>query len=205
MFEGCSGCCLSIILIPLLCLGLAACLVIYASTSDTADAPLPNTFQPSLTEAQSFDRAISDAVAQARSQGWWALKFNEREISSWMALEGKTFAEEHGHVFPFKNVQVGLDDGEMRFNAEVEARFVSVPLKVFIKPGVDHAGQIVFDITKVDIAGIGAPDFVVQTIKAQFEDLLIQPFADLSSSYFLYGQSLIVDNGTFEVQGVIQR
>ncbi len=204
MFEGCSGCCLSIILIPLLCLGLAACVVIYAATSDT-NAPVSNAFQPSLSEAQSFDRAIDDAIAQARSQGWWALKFNEREISSWMALEGKTFAEEHGHVFPFKNVQVGLDDGEMRFHAEVEARFLSIPLKVFIKPGVDYAGQIVFDITKVDVAGIGAPDFVVQTVKAQFEDVLIRPFAELPGSYFLYEQTLIVDNGTFEVQGVIRQ
>ncbi|MEW6577929.1 MAG: hypothetical protein AB1435_01915 [Chloroflexota bacterium] len=204
MFEGCSGCCLSIILIPLLCLGLAACVVIYAATSDSNDAPLPNTFKPSLSEAQAFDRAIDDAIAQARSQGWWALKFNEREISSWMALEGKAFADEHGHVFPFKNVRVGLDDGEMRFYAEVEVRFLSVPLKVFIKPGVDYAGQITFDITKVDVAGIGAPDFVVQTVKAQFEDLLIRPFEDLPGSYFLYEQSLIVDNGTFEVQGMIR-
>ncbi len=203
MFEGCSSCCLSIILIPLLCLGLVACVVIYAATSDS-DAPASNAFKPSLAEAQAFDRAISDAITQARSQGWWALKFTERDISSWMALEGKAFADEHGHVFPFKNVRVGLDDGEMRFYADVEVRFLSVPLKVFIKPGVDYAGQITFDITKVDVAGIGAPDFVVQTIKAQFEDVLIRPFADLPGSYFLYEQSLIVDNGTFEVQGVIR-
>ncbi|MEP0764730.1 MAG: hypothetical protein HRF48_18530 [Chloroflexota bacterium] len=203
MFEGCSGCCLSIILIPLLCLGLAACVVIYAATSDS-DAPVSNAFQPNLTESLAFERAIDDAIAQARSQGWWALKFTEREISSWMALEGKAFAEEHGHVYPFTNVQVGLDDGEMRFYADVEVRFLKVPLKVFIKPGVDSAGQITFDITKVDVAGIGAPDFVVQTVKAQFEDVLIRPFEDLPGSYVLYGQSLIVDNGTFEVQGFIQ-
>ncbi|MBP8974297.1 MAG: hypothetical protein KBH93_10525 [Anaerolineae bacterium] len=203
MFEGCNGCCLSLILIPLLCLGLTACVVIYAATSDS-NAPVSSAFTPNLTESLAFNRAIDDAIAQARSQGWWALKFNEREISSWMALEGKTFAEEHGHTFPFTNVQVGLDDDEMRFYGEVEVRFLTVPLKVFIEPGVDSAGQITFDITKVDVAGIGAPDFVVQTVKAQFEDVLIRPFDELPGSYFLYEQSLIVDNGTFEVQGLIQ-
>ena len=204
MFEGCSGCCLSIILIPLLCLGLVACVVIYASTGDS-NAPVTSAFRPSLTEAQTFDRAISDAITQARTQGWWALKFSERDISSWMALEGRSFADENGHVFPFKNVQVGLDDGEMRFYGEVELRFLSVPLKVNIKPGVDYAGQIAFDVTKVDVAGVGVPSFVVQTIKAQFEDVLIRPFAELPGSYFLYEQTLIVDNGTFEVQGIIRQ
>ncbi|MCL4238565.1 MAG: hypothetical protein KJ047_09990 [Anaerolineae bacterium] len=203
MFEGCSGCCLSVILIPLLCLGLIACVVIYAATSDSG-TPVSSAFKPSLTESLAFERAIDDAIAQARSQGWWALKFTERELSSWMALEGKAFAEEHGHVYPFTNVRVKLDDGEMRFYADVEVRFLKVPLKVFIKPGVDVAGQIAFDVTKVDVAGIGVPDFAVQTVKAQFEDVLIRPFADLPGSYFLYQQSLLVDNGTFEVQGIIR-
>lgn len=203
MFEGCSGCCLSVILIPLLCLGLIACVVIYAATSDSG-TPVSSAFKPSLTESLAFERAIDDAIAQARSQGWWALKFTEREISSWMALEGKAFAEEHGHVYPFTDAQVKLDDGEMRFYADVEVRFLKMPLKVFIKPGVDVAGKITLDITKVDVAGIGVPDFVVQTVKAQFEDVLVRPFEDLPGSYFLYQQSLIVDNGTFEVQGIIR-
>jgi len=204
MFEGCGGCCLSLILIPLLCLGLAACALIYLATLDV-DTPLPDNFKPSQAEAQAFDTAIDNAVTQAQAGGVWVLFFTEQQISSWMALEGETFADQHGHTFPFANVQVGLDDGAMTFYAELETRFVSVPLQVVITPKVTSAGQLDFAITEVRVADVSAPDFAVQTVKAQFEDALTRRLEDLPGNYFIYPQSLVVDNGVFQVQGAIVR
>lgn len=204
MFEGCGGCCLSLVLIPLLCLGLTACAVIYLLTLDV-DTPLPANFQPSYGEAQAFDAAIDNAVAQAQTGGGWVLFFTEQQISSWMALEGEAFADEHGHAFPFGKVQVGLDNGAMTFYAELETRFASVPLQVIITPKVALDGQLNFDITEVRVADIGAPDFVVQSVKAQFEDALTRRLEDLSGNYFIYPQSLVVDDGVFQVQGAIVR
>lgn len=204
MFEGCGGCCLSLVLIPLLCLGLAACAVIYLLTLDV-DTPLPANFQPSYVEAQAFDAAINGAVAQAQAGGGWELYFTETQASSWMALEGEAFADEHGHAFPFGKVQVGLDDGAMTFYAELETRFTSVPLQVILTPKVTPDGQLNFDITEVRVADIGAPDFVVQSVKAQFEEALLRPLEDLPGNYFVYPQSLFVDNGVFQVQGAIVR
>ncbi len=204
MFESCGGCCLALVLIPLLCLGLVACAAIYLLTLDV-DTPLPASFQPSQAEAQAFDTAIDSAVNQAQTQGWWTLSFTESQASSWMALQGEAFADEHGHAFPFNNVQVGLDDGEITFYAELETRFASVPLQVIITPRVTPAGQLDFAITEVKVAEVSAPDFVVQTIKAQFEDALLKPLEDLPGTYFVYPQSLVVDNGWFQVQGAIRR
>lgn len=204
MFEGCGGCCLSLLLIPLLCLGLTACAVIYLVTLDV-DTPLPGNFQPSSAEAQQFDRAIDDAVAQAQTGGGWQLRFTEQQISSWMALEGKSFADQHGHPFPFNNIQVGLDDGAMTFYAELQTRLTSVPLQVIITPKVAPDGQLNFDIADVKVADIGAPEFVVQSVKAQFEEALARPLEDLPGAYFVYSQSLVVDNGEFLVQGASRR
>lgn len=204
MFESCGGCCLSLILIPLLCLGLTACALIYLVTLDV-DTPLPANFKPSQAEARAFDAAIDNAVAQAQAGGGWQLSFTEQQVSSWMALEGQTFADEHGHAFPFDKVQVGLDDGAMTFYAELETRFVSVPLQVIITPKVTPDGRLDFDIAEVKVADIGAPDFVVQSVKAQFEEALTQPLEDLPGNYFIYPQNLVVDNGVFWVQGTIIR
>lgn len=204
MFESCGGCCLSLILIPLLCLGLTACAVIYLVTLDV-DTPLPANFQPSYVEAQQFDAAIKAAVNQAQAGGGWELSFTEQQVSSWMALRGADFADEHGHAFPFDKVQVGLDDGAMTFYAELETRFVSVPLQVVITPKVTPTGQLDFEISEVRVADVGAPDFVVQSVKAQFEEALTQPLEDLPGNYFIYPQSLVVDNGDFRVQGAIIR
>jgi hypothetical protein len=204
MFEGCGGCCLSLILIPLLCLGLAACALIYLVTLDV-DTPLPASFKPSQAEAQAFDAAIDNAVAQARAGGGWVLTFTEQQASSWMALRGADFADQHGHTFPFTNVQVGLDDGAITFYAELETRFVAVPLQVVITPKVTPDGRIELPVTEVKVADVNAPDFVVQTVKAQFEDVLLRPLEDLPGNYFVYSQTLVVDNGVFQVQGATVR
>ena len=188
MFEGCSSCCLSIILIPLLCLGLVACVVIYAATSDS-DAPASNAFKPSLAEAQAFDRAISDAITQARSQGWWALKFTERDISSgW--LEGKRSPTSTA-ILPSKRPGQP-DDGEMRFYADVEVRFLSVPLKSSSpvttpgrSPRHHQSGR----------GGASARRISWCRRSGAVRRRADPPFADLPGSYFVQ-QSLIVDNGT---------
>ncbi len=204
MFEGCSGCCLALILIPVLCCVMLACGVIYVY-NNAPDAPLSDRFKPSTLEAQTFDTAITTAQnsAQSRLDGWFALQFTEREFSSWMALEGKQFAEEHGHSFPFENAQVGLDNGEMTFYGELKRSRLALPVKVVIKPRIDGSGHFKFDITSVDVGGISLPDFVLSTISSQFEDVLAKPFADLPGDYRLYEQTLIIQDGTFAVQGNI--
>ncbi len=203
MFEGCGGCCLSVIVIPLLCVALVACVAIYVVTN-APDEPLAGNFTASAAEAAAFDRVITNATNQASSQGWWAIKFTEREFSSWMALEGEALAEEHDRFYPFKNVQVGLDDGQITFYAEIDLRAYDLPLEVVVAPQVNTDGQIAFDITDVNVSGIKAPDVVLETITDQLQDALIQPFDDLPGNYFIYPQTLIIDNGTFEVQGAIR-
>jgi len=202
MFEGCGGCCLALILIPVLCCVMVACGVIYVY-SNAPDAPLSDRFKPSVAEAQAFDAEISRATTQARTSGsgWFVLQFTERELSSWMALEGEQYAEENGHSFPFEDVQVGLDDGEMTFYGELEQSHLTLPVKVVIKPGVDGSGHFEFDITSVDVGGLSAPGFVLNSLSDQFADVLAKPFEDLPGNYTLYEQTLVIQDGTFAVQG----
>ncbi len=200
--DHCSGCCLAIILIPLLCIALVACVVIYIVTN-APDAPLSGHFSPSPAEAQALDSEITRATNQASAQGWFSLKFTERELSSWMALKGQDYADEHGYSFPFKDAQVGLSGGSMKFYGKLKYGKLSVPILVTVKPKVDSSGQMAFDITSVDFGGVKTPDFVLKNVTRQFKDVLFKQLDNLPGSYYLYQETLDVNNGTFAVQGQI--
>src|SRR5512145_2884839 len=132
MIEGCGGCCLSLILIPLLCLAIVACGVIYVYTNGP-EPPLSDRFKASSTDAQAFDAELQRAASQATS-GWFYMQFTERQLSSWLALKGQDFAEEHDRSFPFEKVQVKLDGGKMIFYGELARYSINLPLRVTIKP-----------------------------------------------------------------------
>jgi len=202
MFEGCSGCCLSIILIPLLCVGLVACGAIYVATN-APGAPLGSRFAPSPAEAQAFDDEVARAVNQASQGGWFSFKFTERELSSWMALRGKAYAEQQGHVFPFEETQVGLNGGAFTFYGKLRQSRFALPVAVKVEPRINGVGHVEFDITSVDVGGVRAPDFVLRTVSDQLQDVLMRPFDELPGDYVLWAPTLRVQDGTFEVQGQV--
>lgn len=200
MFESCGGCCLVVILIPLLCCVLVAGVAYYVYNY-APEEPVSGSFKATQAEAQAFQTMLDNAQATARSQGWFWMKFTERQMSSWMALEGESFADEHGHIFPFSNMQVGLDDGLMTFYGELDTSVIEFPVEVEIEPRVSATGDVEFDIASVNLGGITAPDFVTTVVSAQFEDVLVKPLQDISGRVIFYQQTLRVDNGEFEVQG----
>lgn len=202
MVEGCGGCCLALVLIPVLCC-VAVGGVVYVTNTQAPDPPVSDSFQPSQTQANEFQVALDNAVNTARNQGWFWLQFNEQQISSWMALEGEQFADDHGHVFPFTDMQVGLDDGEITFYGALDPGVMALPVEVVIEPQISATGDIEFDIVSVEVSGVRAPDFVTQVVSAQFEDLLVGPLRDLPGDVIFYQQSLSIDNGNFEVQGAV--
>ncbi len=204
MFESCGGCCLALVLIPLLCC-VAVGGVVYVVNTQAPTPPLSGSFQPSRTQANEFEVALDNTVNMARSQGWFWMQFNEQQLSSWMALEGQAFADEHGHVFPFNNMQVGLDDGLITFYGELDPGVMTFPVAVEIEPRISATGDFEFDIASVDLSGVRVPDFVTQMVSAQFEDLLIGPLRDLPGDVVFYQQSLRVEDGVFEVQGTVSR
>lgn len=200
MFESCGGCCLALVLIPLVCCVAAGGVALYVY-NNSPDAPVSGSFEPSRTQANEFQVALDNAVNMARTQNWFWMQFNEQQLSSWMALEGEAFADEHGHVFPFSAMQVGLDDGLITFYGELDPGVLTVPVQVDIEPRITATGDAEFEIAAVDVGGVRAPDFVTQVVSAQFEDLLIGPLQDLPGDVIFYQQSLRVDDGVFEVQG----
>lgn len=202
MFESCGGCCLLLILIPLVCC-IAIGGVAYYVYNYAPEEPVSASFSPSQQEANQFQMMLDTAVNTAKTSRWFYLGFSEQEISSWMALEGQDFADEQGHAFPFSNMQVGLDDGEMTFYGELDTGVITFPLEVVITPSVTYDGQLKLDITGVDVGGIKAPEFVTTTISDQFEELLISPLDEIPGNLVFYKGSLSVDNGRFEVQGVV--
>lgn len=200
MFESCGGCCLVLILIPVLCCVLVGGVAYYVYNY-APDPPVSGSFKATQAEAQAFQAVLDNAQATARSQGWFWMTFTEQQMSSWMALEGESFASEHGHIFPFSNMQVGLDDGLMTFYGELDARALAFPVEVEIEPRVTATGDVEFDITAVNMGGVTAPDFVTTMVSAQFEDILVEPLRSISGNVIFYQQSLNIDNGVFEVQG----
>ena len=208
MIEGCKGCCVAIILIPVLCCALFACAAIYVYTSGP-EPPLSSRFKPSPADAQAFDNAITAAQNDAQISRGFTLFFSEEQLSSWMALNGKQFADANGHSFPFTKVQVGLDNGNMTFYGQLTRSSLKLPVEVIIKPQVDGAGKLKLAITSVNIGGVKPPNLVLkpvnrefQTITRELQDKLVRPFGELGS-YVLNPASLWVDGGNFKVQGQI--
>jgi hypothetical protein len=195
----CGGCCFGLVVILLLCCVLGGGAAYYVYT-EGPEPPLTDSFKPSTAEAQAFQNQIDYATAQARNnpQGAW-LNFTERQIASWMALEGQDYANEHGHDFPFKNVQVALGDGQITFYGELQRLGLALPLMAVVEPSINTSGEMTFEITSVDIGGVSLPHAVLRTISRQFEDVLVQPFNDLQGTPFFYKDSLTIQDGNFAV------
>ncbi len=207
MLHGCGGCCFLVVLIVLLCCALVVVGVIYVATN-APEAPLSKNFVPSTAQAQAFQSVLDTAKNNASQQGWFWLRFDQSQLSSWMALQGENFANEHGNSFPFTDVQVAIDDGDFTFYGKLQYpdyETLSLPLSVEIAPQIDSTGEFGFDITSVDVGGVKVPDFVISTVEDQFEELLVKPFEELGKTVIFYPETLSADNGVFEVQGYVQR
>ena len=198
----CGGCCFGLTMILIVCCVVVGGTAYFVSTQGP-EPPLSANFRPSYTDAQAFQAEIDNATTLARTQGWFYLQFTEQQMASWMALNGADFAAQHGHDFPFENVQVKLDGGEMTFYGELGRSQLTIPLKATVKPEIDSAGKMTVDITSLNLGGIKVPDAILSSIRTQFEDVLLLPFDDLPGTPVFYRDSLSIIGGTFNVQGYI--
>lgn len=203
LFEGCGGCCLSIVLIPLLCCGLIVGALIYIDQNAPAP-PVTRNFQPSQADAQAFKNEITRATNQAATQRWFYITVYEQQISSWMALEGKTFADENGHAFPFEDVQVGLDDGLITFYGKLSRYGIKVPLTVAVSPEIDAEGNISLAIDSANVGGLNVPAFVLNNVSAQLDDALVRPFREINGNAVFYRDSLSIEDGRLILQGGVR-
>ncbi len=203
LFEGCGGCCLSIVLIPLLCCGLIVGALIYIDQNAPAP-PVTRNFQPSQADAQAFKNEITRATNQAATQRWFYITVYEQQISSWMALEGKTFADENGHAFPFEDVQVGLDDGLITFYGKLSRYGINVPLTVAVSPEIDAEGNISLAIDSANVGGLNVPAFVLNNVSAQLDDALVRPFREINGNAVFYRDSLSIEDGRLILQGGVR-
>ena len=202
ILEGCGGCCLSIVLIPLLCCGLVVGALIFID-QNAPDPPVRGNFTPNTSEAQAFENEINRAKSQA-SGGWFHVTVYEDQLSSWMALEGKQFAEDNGHAFPFENVQVGLDDGQLAFYGELSRYGLDVPIRVALEPQIYDQGALSLDIDEANVGGLNVPGFVLSNVSAQLDDALMQPFRDLSENVTIPREAMVIENGTLQFQGTLR-
>jgi uncharacterized protein YpmS len=193
-----------LILIPLACIALVACALIFVATAGP-EPPLTDNFKPTTAEAAAFDAQINSATNDAQWSGGFTLTFAERQISSWMALEGEAFAEEHDYSFPFENVQVGLEDGELTFYGELKRGAVKVPVAVIVEPQVDRVGHLDFKIKTVDVGGLRLPGALLDSVTGQLKDKIRKPLEDVPGDYILNPASLAVETGVFVVQGSVIR
>lgn len=200
MFEGCGGCCAGTVLILLLCCAMVVCGAIYV-LSTSPDPPLTDKFNANTAEAAAFDAQIDRAVQEARTSRIFTLTFTERQISSWLALEGEAFADEYGFSFPFENVQMGLEDGEMTFYGELGSGQAKIPLEVILVPKVDRIGHLDLEVDTVNFVGLKLPGALIDDIANQLEKKVIQPIEDAGVDYFLDEFSLSIEDGVFTVRG----
>lgn len=201
MFDNCRGCCAAVVLIPILCcvLAVGAVIVVY---SNAPEPPIRKDFKPSRTQAQEFENAL--AKSGTASGGVFTLTFRQEQISSWMSYKGNDFAEEKGYDFPFKDIQIALDDGLFTFYGKFTQSGLDVPIKVVAKPKVNSDSHLEFDITEAHFGGLTVPGRVLDSVSRQLENTLTQTIADVGSDYVLYSDTLYVDNTIFSVRGQIR-
>lgn len=202
ILEGCSGCCLSILLIPLLCCGLVVGALIFID-QNAPSPPVRSNFTPDEADARAFESEIQRATNQARG-GWFYVTVYEDQLSSWMALEGKQFAEDNGHAFPFEDVQVGLDDGAITFYGEMSRYGIDVPITVDVRPEIGDDGALTLDIDAANIGGLTVPDFVLSNVAAQLEDALMQPVRDLSDNAVFNRDAITIQDGRLVFQAFVR-
>jgi len=203
ILEGCSGCCLSIVLIPLLIFGLIVGALIFID-QNAPDPPITGNFTPNPADAQAFENEINRATNQATMGGWFYVTVYEGQLSSWMALKGKAFAEDNGHTFPFDDVQVGLDDGQITFYGELSRYGIDVPIRVDVEPEIDEQGLLKLDIDSANVGGLEVPGFVLSNVSGQLDDALMQPFRDLSENVAIPREAVVIEDGKLQFQGTLR-
>lgn len=202
MFETCGGCCVLLILVPLVCCVLGGGVVMYVN-ANAPEPPISENFTASRAEAQAFDAEIQRAktMATTNTSGWFTVTFTERQVSSWLEYEGATLADDENNVFPFHDIQVGLDDGQMTFYGKMDR--LDLPVEVVLTPVISGDGAMEFEITSVDVGGLGLPGVLLDSVSDQFRDMVIKPFDDLpGDALYFDAQSFYLDDGTFIVQGL---
>jgi len=120
--RGCRGCLLGVLLIPMLCCGLGFCGLAYAYFN-APEPPVAEEFVARPDEALQFEAAF---IRPGTSGQAFRVMFNERQASSWMQYEAEKRQDEIR--VPLENVQVGLEDGVIRFFGELGS--VAMPLEV---------------------------------------------------------------------------
>jgi len=75
------------------------------------------------------------------------------------------------------------------------------PGGVAVLVGLPPQPAIELDIVSADVGGLKVPDFVLKNVQEQLIDRLVKPFEDLPGTYFIYPESLMIQDGVFVVQG----
>jgi uncharacterized protein YpmS len=192
--------CFSVVLV-LCCAGTLG--VAYMVTAEEPEPPVTEEFVPEVAEAQTFQQVISTAAQQARDTDTFSVTFTETQLSSWMALDGQTYALAHGYSFPFEDIQIGVDDGQFDFYGTLTTAGLDLPLQVLVTPYVDPVGHLDFTIDEAHLGGLPVPQFILDSLLAQVDRLLTQPIQDMRSDYTLDPNALVADNGTFSMRGTL--
>ena len=204
MFEGCSSCCLSIILTRCYAWASSPVVVIYAATATPMRRVqcLQAQSRRSSGVRPGYQRCDYSG-AQSRLVG---AQIHERDISSWMAPRRQGVRRRARPCLPFQKCPGR--PGRWR-DALLRRRGGALPLRA--AQGLHQAGG---RLRRADQPSTSPKwtwrasahrIFVVQTIKAQFEDVLIPALRQTCRVVtFCTSRVSLWTNGTFEVQGVIR-
>jgi len=194
------------LLIPsiLVLIGISTLAAAFLYSNEQVTPPVSADFSAKTDDAQTFDQLLDHAKWQALTHNTFILTFNEEQISSWMSLEGKNYADRHGYSFPFQNIQVGLDDGRMTFYGEASVSDLTLPMQVVIKPGINDNGHLVFDVESAQLGQLGVPEFLLKSVRRQIDELLTKPFRDIGGDFYIVPGSLSIQDDVFSVQGQLR-
>jgi uncharacterized protein YpmS len=197
MFEGCRACLILIVLIPLACCLLIVCGIVYVMTS-APEPPIADKFTPQESEAQAFETQINNAKY---ANGYFTVSFNERQISSWLALKSDLLSDQSGERFPLENIQVGLDGGKVTVYAEIKSGSLKFPLEVVITPETDSKGQLSFHIDEAHLGGLSLPKAILNRLTVELDKALKEPFDEVGN---YANAQLSVEDGQFIMTAIRQ-
>lgn len=150
--------------------------------------------QISTEAAGSFEQNVDDAIQQAEISGIFALSFSEEQITSYIAIKLQEQQD-----YPITDLQIFLRDGKVQAVAEIEQNSIRLPLEFEVLPQLETDGLPKLIVSTVNIAGIVAPDALVQWIQQLIDQAYSDMMNDAESNFT--AESITIADGFMTIEG----
>ncbi len=158
--------------------------------SQVAAPPTPTPI--STAEYRSMETEVQSAAATAAAGGKVHLEFTEGQLTAAANTELQKTGETR-----IKNVQIGLNDGQLNLTGTVNQDGFEMPLNITMKITVDEQGKPHAQIISGKVGMFALPDAMLEQITGQVDGMIASQLEADGKELFV--ESLTIDAGKIDV------